>query len=69
MPFQSSRGIRQGDPLSPVLFIIAAKGIRRMLKNIPMENKIKGLIITKDVELQTHQKFVDDTMLMGPSTI
>ena len=40
-----------------------------MLKNLRMENQIKGLTITKDLEPQTHQRFVDDTMLMGLSTV
>ena len=40
-----------------------------MLKNLQMENKIQGLTITEELEPQTHQQFVDDTMLMGMSTV
>ena len=40
-----------------------------MLKNLRMQNKIRGLTIAEDLELQNHQQFVDDTMLMGPSTV
>ena len=68
-PFQVSRRIIQGDPLSPFLFIIAAEGLGRMLKKLPIENKIRGLFLNADLEPQTHQHFLDDTMLMGPSSI
>ena len=40
-----------------------------MLKNLRMENKIKGLTLSEELEPQTHQQFVDDTMLMGPSMV
>ena len=49
-PFNASRGIRQGDPLSPFLFIIAAEGIGRLLKNRRSENKIWGLSLTARID-------------------
>ena len=69
LPFHVSRGIRQVDPLSPFLFIIVVEGLNRMLKNFLNENRLIELSLNADLEPQTHQQFVDDMMLMGPSTI
>ena len=40
-----------------------------MLENLRLENKIKGLSIIEELEPQTHQQFVDDTMCMAPSMV
>ena len=68
-PFHISRGIRQGDPLSPFLFIIAAESLGKMFNNLRLENKIKGLSIIKEMECQNRQHFVDDTVLRGLSRV
>ena len=38
-----SKGIRQGDPLSPYLFLLCAKGLLSLLKKTKDENMIKGV--------------------------
>ena len=53
----------------PSCSLSLAKGLGRMLKNLHNENKINGLSLNADIEPQTHQQFVDDMMLMGPSTV
>lgn len=67
--FKSSRGIRQGDPLSPFLFILAAEGLGRYLKKERAANKIKGLRLWGNELPITHQQFVDDIMLFGEPTV
>eukprot|EP00253_Pinus_taeda_P010380 PITA_10380 len=67
--FNASRGIRQGDPLSPFLFILAAEGLGRFIKQERAVNRIKGLQIWGNNLPLTHQQFVDDIMLFGEPTV
>ena len=40
-----SRGIRQGDPLSPYLFLLCSKGLHRMIKKVASNGDIQGVSI------------------------
>ena len=55
LPFHASRGIIHGDPLSPFLFIIAAEGLGRILKNLRNANKLRGISLNDEIEPQTYQ--------------
>ena len=63
--FQPTRGIRQGDPLSPFLFILMDEGLSHLILSQEVKGEIKGLKLHDGMEPQTHQQFVDNTMLMG----
>eukprot|EP00253_Pinus_taeda_P016400 PITA_16400 len=69
MPFRPSRGIRQGDPLSPFLFVILMEGLSRFITKKKDEGQIRGLQPIRSCPATTHQQFVDDTMLHGTPTI
>ncbi|XP_057770939.1 uncharacterized protein LOC130990727 [Salvia miltiorrhiza] len=43
--FKPSRGLRQGDPLSPFLFVICAQGFSSLLKHYERRNMISGVPI------------------------
>lgn len=68
-PFNPSHGIRQGDPLSPFLFILIAEGLGRTIRAHHQANEFRGIKLFQDLEAQTHQQFVDDTMLMGHASV
>jgi hypothetical protein len=63
--FNPTRGIRQGDPLSPYLYIILVEGLGRLLQKVVIEKKIQGIKLQEEVDPVTHLQFVDDNLLMG----
>eukprot|EP00253_Pinus_taeda_P007130 PITA_07130 len=63
-PFKLTRGIQQGDPLSPFLFVLMAEGLGRHIKNVLLSHQLKGLSV-HNTPANSHQQFVDDTMLFG----
>eukprot|EP00253_Pinus_taeda_P013020 PITA_13020 len=67
LPFRSSRGIRQGDPLSPFIFILMVEGLSRLLHHAVSSKAVKGLGL-HGLNPLSHQQFVDDTMLFGHSS-
>eukprot|EP00253_Pinus_taeda_P025653 PITA_25653 len=66
--FRPSRGIRQGEPLSPFLFVIVAEGLGRILKSTALSHNLKGLSFNNSPAF-THQQFVDDNMLFGHPSV
>ena len=61
--FRPSRGLKQGDPLSPFLFIVIMEGLGKAITSAKTEGTIHGLKLTQEGNTLTHQQFVDDTML------
>uniref|UniRef100_A0A0V0IVQ8 Putative ovule protein n=1 Tax=Solanum chacoense TaxID=4108 RepID=A0A0V0IVQ8_SOLCH len=64
--FSSKRGLRQGDPLSPFLFILAMGGLSDMLKFAQVNNKIRGFKVSQGDSLGvsiSHLQYADDTLV------
>lgn len=66
--FRPSRGIRQGDPLSPFLFFIMAEGLGRSIKSALHSQLLKDLSFFNSPTYSL-QKFVDDNMLFGHPSV
>jgi hypothetical protein len=67
-PFSPTRGIRQGDLLSPFLFIIMAEGLSHTIKETILDQSLSGLTPNGFSPPISHNQFVDGLLLMGVPT-
>ena len=62
-PFKTGRGLRQGDPLSPFLFVLVAEVLNRLMIKAASMGLYQGLQVGGNRETLTHLQFADDTLL------
>ncbi|KAK4258182.1 hypothetical protein QN277_007655 [Acacia crassicarpa] len=61
--FQPSRGIRQGDSISPFLFIVCMDRLSHIICDEVAAKSWKPISITKDGPTISHLMFADDLLL------
>lgn len=67
--FKPSRGLRQGDPLSPYLFLISPylflickEDLTALIKKGALTGELKGVAVCKGAPTLTHLLFADDSL-------
>ncbi|XP_024196657.1 uncharacterized protein LOC112199901 [Rosa chinensis] len=64
-----TRGIRQGDPLSPYLFILCAEGLSALISSSVQHGYIAGLVMSPSAPVIHHLLFADDCFLFGEASV
>lgn len=60
--FNMEKGIRQGDPLSPFLFLIAAEGLSVLTHKAIEDGLLKGVEVGRDKVKVSIIQYADDTI-------
>jgi len=64
--FKLERGLREGDPLSPFLYLLAAEGLNIMMSAMVTNNLFVGYKVgTNNPMVVSYLQFADDTLLVG----
>ena len=69
--FPGSRGLKQGDPLSPILFVVSMDYLSRLMQKHSLDKDFKFHPYCKPLRL-THLMFADDLLIFSkadPPTI
>ncbi|KAL0875497.1 hypothetical protein Bca101_025202 [Brassica carinata] len=66
--FKGTRGLRQGDPLSPYLFVLALEVFSQLLRQKYSDGSIGYHPQTSELQV-THLSFADDLMIFSDGTV
>ncbi|MCH88321.1 RNA-directed DNA polymerase (Reverse transcriptase) [Trifolium medium] len=68
-PIYPGRGLRQGDPLSPYLFILVTGGLTTLIKNSVARGDIHDVKICRGAPMVSHLLFADGCFLFYRSNL
>lgn len=65
--FKLERGLRQGDPLSPFLYLIVAEGLSLLIEKEISTSQLEPIEVGRDRVQVSHLQYADDTIFVCPS--
>ena len=63
-----TREFRQGDPISPYLFLLCAEGLSAMLRKVENGGIPRGIVVCRQAPLVSHLLFADDCIVFGKAS-
>jgi hypothetical protein len=63
------RGLKQGDPLAPFLFLLVAEGLGGLMKRAVELSRFWGFRIGNQGSVVSHLQYADDTLCIGEPTL
>jgi hypothetical protein len=63
------RGLKQGGPLAPFLFLLVAEGLGGVMKKAVEMNRFRGFKVRDSDVVISHLQYADDTICVGEASI
>jgi hypothetical protein len=63
------RGLKQGDPLAPFLFLLVAEGFAGLMRSAVDKNLFKGFVVGSEGLAISHLQYADDTLCIGKASL
>lgn len=60
-----TKGLHQGDPLSPYLFLLCAEGLSTLIKKATADGLLEGISVSKGGPCLSHLFFTDDSLIFA----
>ncbi|GAU28852.1 hypothetical protein TSUD_21890 [Trifolium subterraneum] len=63
------RGLKQGDPLAPFLFLLVVEGFAGLMRSAVEKNLFKGFRVGSEGLVVSHLQYADDTLCIGEASM